>query len=287
MPDKKPPFWFGGVAASMAAACTHPLDLAKVRMQTNKSEGPRPGMLRTLGTSISSDGIRSIYQGLTASLLRQLTYSMVRIGSYEAIKDRLTNGRKPTTSQLIISGAVAGGLGGIAGNPADIVLVRMTTDALRPPEIQRGYRHALDGVLRIVQEEGVLALMRGWMPNTIRAVLMTSSQMATYDVCKNFFLTTRHSELRMQDGLLLHAVSSGIAGFVATTDVIKSRIMARKTGSITDMMRTSLRNEGPMFLFKGWTPAFVRLGPNTVLLFVFLEQLKQLWIKSNTLAATS
>ncbi|KAG8986543.1 Mitochondrial dicarboxylate transporter [Tulasnella sp. 427] len=179
MPDKKPPFWLGGVAASMAAACTHPLDLAKVRMQTNKSEGPRPGMLRTLGTSISSDGIRSIYQGLTASLLRQLTYSMVRIGSYEAIKDRLTNGtpggerRKPTTSQLIISGALAGGLGGIAGNPADIVL--------------------------------------------IRAVLMTSSQMATYDVCKNFFLTTRHSDLRMQDGLLLHAVSSGIAGFVATS----------------------------------------------------------------------
>lgn len=26
-----------------------------------------------------------------------------------------------------------------------------------------------------------------------------------------------------------------------------------------------------MFLFKGWTPAFVRLGPNTILLFVFLE----------------
>lgn len=26
-----------------------------------------------------------------------------------------------------------------------------------------------------------------------------------------------------------------------------------------------------MFLFKGWTPAFVRLGPNTVLMFVFFE----------------
>lgn len=26
-----------------------------------------------------------------------------------------------------------------------------------------------------------------------------------------------------------------------------------------------------MFLFKGWTPAFIRLGPNTVLLFVFYE----------------
>ena len=33
----------------------------------------------------------------------------------------------------------------------------------------------------------------------------------------------------------------------------------------------SLREEGPMFVFKGWTPAFMRLGPNTVLLFVFFE----------------
>jgi dicarboxylate transporter 10 len=33
----------------------------------------------------------------------------------------------------------------------------------------------------------------------------------------------------------------------------------------------SLREEGPMFVFKGWTPAFMRLGPNTVLMFVFFE----------------
>lgn len=33
----------------------------------------------------------------------------------------------------------------------------------------------------------------------------------------------------------------------------------------------SFREEGPMFMFKGWTPAFMRLGPNTVLMFVFFE----------------
>lgn len=38
-----------------------------------------------------------------------------------------------------------------------------------------------------------------------------------------------------------------------------------------EILRRSLRKEGPRFLFKGWTPAFMRLGPNTVLLFVFLE----------------
>lgn len=43
------------------------------RMQTNRSDsGSRPGMLRTLALSISSGGVTSIYQGLTASLLRQV-----------------------------------------------------------------------------------------------------------------------------------------------------------------------------------------------------------------------
>ena len=37
------------------------------------------------------------------------------------------------------------------------------------------------------------------------------------------------------------------------------------------MLTTALREEGPRFLFKGWTPAFIRLGPNTVLMFVFFE----------------
>lgn len=149
---------------------------------------------------------------------------MVRIGAYETIKGRMTNGqcylpitytwvlnhrvgKKPSTSQLVISGAVAGGLGGVAGNPADIVLVRMTTDARLPAEKQRNYRNAIDGVIRIVRDEGASALMRGVGPNTVsthskaadsqdlpqrhvgslttrcilqvRAVLMTSSQMAT------------------------------------------------------------------------------------------------------------
>ena len=41
--------------------------------------------------------------------------------------------------------------------------------------------------------------------------------------------------------------------------------------SFIKVLVNSFRAEGPRFLFKGWTPAFIRLGPNTVLLFVFLE----------------
>jgi dicarboxylate transporter 10 len=34
------------------------------------------------------------------------------------------------------------------------------------------------------------------------------------------------------------------------------------------------RTEGPLSLFKGWVPAFTRLGPHTILTFVILEQIR-------------
>lgn len=67
---------------------------------------------------------------------------------------------------MILAAAVAGGLGGVAGNPADILLVRMTSDSLRDPKEQYRYRNALNGLLRLVREEGVPALGRGLMANT-------------------------------------------------------------------------------------------------------------------------
>lgn len=33
--------------------------------------------------------------------------------------------------------------------------------------------------------------------------------------------------------------------------------------------------KGPMTFFKGYIPAFVRLGPHTILMWMFLEQMKQ------------
>ena len=58
----------------------------------------------------------------------------------------------------------------------------------------------------------------------------------------------------------------------APADVLRSRVMsASGKASLIEITRQALQKEGPRFLFKGWTPAFIRLGPNTVLMFVFYE----------------
>ncbi|KAB5594134.1 hypothetical protein CTheo_2471 [Ceratobasidium theobromae] len=255
-------------------------------MQTRPGNASKATMLGTLSSSIRNLGIRSVYTGISAALMRQMSYSMVRFGCYEHIKSVITEGgrKRPTAIQLIVAGGIAGGLGGVAGNPADILLVRMTTDEVRPSKDRFHYKNAIDGLIRLVREEGVSALGRGLSANVTRAVLMNCSQLASYDFFKSLILHSARFEIK--DGIALHASCSVMSGLVATTicspaDVIKSRVMqSAKNASMMEVVTTSLRTEGVRFLFKGWTPAFVRLAPNTVLLFVFLEQLKKLYARA-------
>jgi len=96
----------------------------------------------------------------------------MRLGSYEEMKRWLSVNGTPSTGTLLLAASVAGGLGGIAGNPADILLIRMTSDSIRPPEKRYGYSNALGGLVSLAKSEGVRGLTRGLGTNTTRAVLM-------------------------------------------------------------------------------------------------------------------
>lgn len=181
--------------------------------------------------------------------------------------------------------SASGFLGGVAGTPADILNVRMQNDAALPIEQRRNYKHAIDGLIRMVREEGVASLVRGVWPNSARAVLMTASQLASYDVFKSQLL--EHTSLK--DGLTVHFSASLMAGFVATTvcspvDVIKTRVMSAHTKEgLWPLVKRITASEGILWTFKGWVPSFIRLGPHTVATFLFLEQHKKIYRKLNNL----
>ncbi|KAL9542233.1 hypothetical protein MBANPS3_008719 [Mucor bainieri] len=277
---KSYPFYFGGAASCVAAVVVHPFDLTKVRLQNTKGS-MNHGMFSTMVKIAQTEGFFKLYAGLSASILRQATYSTVRFGVYEKLKDYIqsTTQQKANVGQLLICSSVAGALGGACGNPGDVINVRMQNDGQLPPQQRRNYKHAIDGIIRISKEEGTTALFRGLGPNINRAILMTSSQCVSYDMFKGILL----NHTPMQDGIGLHLTSSILAGLVATTvcspvDVIKTRIMSASTGdhrmSATSIMKQMFKSEGIKSFFKGWTPAFIRLGPQTIITFVVLEQFK-------------
>lgn len=192
------------------------------------------------------------------------------------------DGQKSSFLTLVTISSVSGFAGSIVGNPADIMNVRMQHDAALPAAERRNYPNAISGIARMVREEGwSQSLFRGVWPNSGRAVLMTASQLAGYDIFKQELL----ARTSMKDNTATHLAASLLAGFVATTlcsplDVIKTRVMsAKESNSIMSLLTTITKNEGPAWMFKGWVPSFIRLGPHTIATFLILEQHKKLYRK--------
>lgn len=157
----------------------------------------------------------------------------------------------------------------------------MQHDAALPPAERRRYKNAVDGLMRMVREEGWRSLFRGVWPNSVRAVLMTASQLASYDGFKRVLVT--HTSLT-RDHLTTHFTASILAGFVATTicspvDVIKTRLMSATSSPepLPRLLVSIYRREGISWVFRGWVPSFIRLGPHTVATFLFLEQHKKIF----------
>lgn len=264
------------------AAClvTHPLDLAKVRLQT--ASKPGQSLVGMVFQIITKEGPLKIYSGLSAALLRQATYSTARFGIYEYLKDTYiaqTGNHKPSTAVILPMSMIAGGLGGMVGNPADVVNIRMQNDNTLPVAQRRNYRNAIDGLWRICKDESPKSLFRGLMPNLVRGVLMTAGQVASYDIAKQILVDNLHMDATNKS---THFSASLIAGLVATTvcspaDVVKTRIMNSKGSGEGAMalLTNAVKTEGVGFMFRGWLPSFMRLGPHTIVTFLVLEQLRK------------
>lgn len=152
---------------------THPLDLTKVQMQTIKSN--KLNTAQFVSAILRNHGVRGLYDGLTAAMLRALSYSTFRFGAYEFAKQKFLPS-KPGMLQMVTASAAAGGMAGLLGVPAEVVLIRMASDRPRPPAERYGYKNGVQGLVRITKEEGVLALYRGVGPNVVSShnVLVTA-----------------------------------------------------------------------------------------------------------------
>lgn len=311
-PPKKQAPWKGFLAGSTGAmlsgAVTHPIDLVKVRMQlygardgfevASKAAGAAsptataataaapPGMLRTGYLVVKHEGVLGLYKGLSASLLRQASFIGTKFGAYDLLKTVMPKDEDGGLSFLKMTtcGLGAGAIGAAVGNPADLAMVRMQADGRLPVNLRRNYRHGGEALMRVVREEGVLALWRGCSPTVTRAMIVTASQMAVYDKSKAVILETS----KMKDGLAVQTGASFIAGIVAALtsnpiDLAKSRLMSMKpdeqgkmpyAGTLDCIVKT-VRHEGIGAIYKGLIPTTARQVPLNVVRFVSVEWFKK------------
>lgn len=279
-------FLFGGIAGMGATCVVQPLDLVKNRMQLIGADGGKAvTSADVVRQVIRTEGAGALYNGLSAGLLRQASYTTVRMGAYNSLTERFSVDGKASFPVQLVSGLVAGGTGAFIGTPAEVSLVRMTADGRLPPEQRRNYKNVFNALARIVREEGVRALWTGCTPTIGRSMLVNMCQLASYSQAKQHLMATGY----FKEGITMHFTASMISGLITTTasmpvDIAKTRLQNMKSvdgkpqykGTV-DVLVKVVKNEGFLCLWKGFVPYYARLGPHTVLTFIILEQLNSLY----------
>jgi len=173
----------------------------------------------------------------------------------------------------------SGAIASIIGTPFDVSMVRMQADSLRPPAERRGYRNVFDALSRIVREEGVTKLWRGFEPTVFRAMAMNVGMMATYDIVRGALVRVNG------DNFSTGLAASAISGLACVTtslpfDLIKTRLQQMKPDAsgalpyrgVMDCAGKVLRNEGVLAFWTGFGAYYGRTAPHAMIILITMEQ---------------
>ncbi|KAJ5721634.1 mitochondrial 2-oxoglutarate/malate carrier protein [Penicillium malachiteum] len=284
------PFINGGLSGMCATTVIQPVDMVKVRLQLageGAKTGPRPTALGITRDIIASGKALDLYTGLSAGLLRQAVYTTARLGLFETFiksfngKAEAAN-RKVTFAERAAAGLAAGGVAAMIGNPADLALIRMQSDGLKPKAIRANYRSVFDALVRIPRAEGVTALWAGALPTVIRAMALNMGQLAFFAESKAQL--KQHTSLSTQNQTF---AASAIAGFFASFlslpfDFIKTRLQKQqkdiKTGQVPyrgvlDCARKVVKEEGWLRFYRGFGTYYVRIAPHAMVTLIVADYL--------------
>ena len=260
-----------------ATTCIQPVDMIKVRLQLageGVKTGPKPTVASVTREVIAAGRVLDLYTGLSAGLLRQAVYTTARLGFFDTFMKALTaraetNGTKVGFAERAGAGLTAGGLAAMVGNPADLALIRMQSDGLKPKEQRANYRSVIDALARISKNEGVTALWNGAYPTGIRAMARNFGQLAFFSEAKNQLKDTNLSS-RTQT-----LTASAVAGFFASFfslpfDFMKTRLQKQTRApdgtlpykGMFDCFQKVLKDEGPLRFYRGFGTYYVRIAPH-------------------------
>jgi len=284
-------FAAAAIGAGIAEAATLPIDMAKVRLQTQIV--PASGipvyknMVQSIGHVMRTEGPTALWKGMAPALMRQCSYTGMSFVLYTPIRDCIAGEGVHANDipfyKRVLSGGLAGGISITMMNPTDVIKTQM--------QAATGTKRMAPLARNIYAQSGLGGFWMGVQPNVARCFIGNACEIGCYDHAKTTLI-----KWGMPEGPLAHFGASGFAGVVSAVfstpvDVVKTRLMnqaGNTTGGVqqykgvVDCFVNMPRREGIGSLYKGFVPLAARKITWTVVYFVFYEQLLALTTGSHS-----
>ncbi|KAF2470431.1 mitochondrial carrier protein-like protein [Lindgomyces ingoldianus] len=225
VPDAYTPLVAGATARVLAAIAVSPIEMFRTRMQaahhTNTAAGHFRETMDGLREMVASQGVRSLWRGLTLTLWRDVPFSAIYWWGYESARNTITDmrgrseakhdglefhigrgedkirrrsrsrSRENHTATLVdsfIAGAASGAVAALVTTPFDVgktrqQVVRHMGDAA-VKAIRAEDKSMPRFLLHIFQEQGLPGLFKGWAARCLKVAPACAIMISSYEVGK-------------------------------------------------------------------------------------------------------
>lgn len=134
---------------------SNPLEIVKIRLQVAGEVKQAPGLRKI----VKELGLRGLYKGVRACIMRDANFSAIYFPSYAHLKKAFADeeGYNPPLT-LLMAGSIAAVPAVFIVTPADVIKTRLQ---VIPREGQTVYHGIVDCAKKIMKEEGFKAFWKG------------------------------------------------------------------------------------------------------------------------------
>ncbi|XP_075978796.1 mitochondrial thiamine pyrophosphate carrier-like [Anticarsia gemmatalis] len=199
-------FCNGAIAATVATVVSFPFDTIRTRMiAEQKTNRAYKGFVHATSSMMKTEGMRALFKGLSPTLGQIAPHAGMQFAVYKLFTENILskiaffqrqNSLHGTVasslSANLIAGSIAGCVAKTAIYPFDLVKKRLQIQGFQQHRKYFGKQMYCNGVFHCVKltinEEGFLALYKGYWPSMLKAVLVTALHFAAYDEMKHLFI---------------------------------------------------------------------------------------------------
>lgn len=268
----------GAIAGAVAKTVIAPADRVKIMYQVDPSRAFSLGNAARTGVKVYEEGgVRALWAGNTATMLRVVPYASLTFMSFEhyhnafrrLVVDEKSNSQGSAVFARFCAGSMAGATATAATYPLDLLRARFAAhnDTLHPryPSYSTAFRE-------MISNEGPRALYSGVIPTLLGIIPYAGCNFAVFETLKHYLTSSQNLESDKGIPVYQRLMAAGFSGLVAQSatyplDIVRRRMQVHvhapgvKRRGIAETLTHIYKNEGlKQGLFKGLQMNWIK-GP--------------------------